>query len=366
MASKNQVLQTILDLVYALDGETLTKDIGDSIVTALKAYSLLSDVTNSTPNFYSLGTLAGSANTYTASVTGFTAYISGDIFVGKVNVANTTASTLNVESVGAKAIKKKGTTDVTTALTANDLVADQMILLQYDGTNLQLLSGAGGSGDGIPLSTVTAKGDIIAATGNGAVDNLAVGTNDFVLTAASGETTGLKWAAIPSSYVPLSTVTAKGDLILASGSGAVANLAVGTNTYVLTADSTATNGVKWAASSSGATITPSALTDGSTISCDLSLSTNFTLTIAGTGRTLEMTNPTPGQQYKIKILQDGTGSRTITTYTFKKENGDVGTVKWLNSASAPGLCGVANAYDILIFTYWGSGVYSADMISYWV
>ena len=46
----------------------------------------------------------------------------------------------------------------------------------------------------VPLSTVTAKGDLIAATASGAVSNLAVGTNGQVLTAASGQTTGLQWA----------------------------------------------------------------------------------------------------------------------------------------------------------------------------
>jgi hypothetical protein len=54
-----------------------------------------------------------------------------------------------------------------------------------------------------------------------------------------------------NNRIPLSTVTTKGDLVVASGNAAVARLGVGTNNYVLTADSTATNGVKWAAQSGG-------------------------------------------------------------------------------------------------------------------
>ena len=46
----------------------------------------------------------------------------------------------------------------------------------------------------IAPSIVTAKGDLIAATASGAVDNIAVGTNGYVLTADSAEATGLKWA----------------------------------------------------------------------------------------------------------------------------------------------------------------------------
>jgi hypothetical protein len=52
--------------------------------------------------------------------------------------------------------------------------------------------------------------------------------------------------------VTLSIVDAKGDLLVGSGPDAVARLAVGTDTYVLTADSTAPNGVKWAVVSAGA------------------------------------------------------------------------------------------------------------------
>ena len=49
-----------------------------------------------------------------------------------------------------------------------------------------------------------------------------------------------------------SIITAKGDLIVASTATLVDNLPVGTNDYVLTADSTATLGMAWKAAQGGA------------------------------------------------------------------------------------------------------------------
>jgi len=61
------------------------------------------------------------------------------------------------------------------------------------------ISGGGTSGTvtitNSMATEIDAKGDLIVGTGADTFSRLAVGTNDFVLTAASGEATGLKWAA---------------------------------------------------------------------------------------------------------------------------------------------------------------------------
>ena len=59
-------------------------------------------------------------------------------------------------------------------------------------------------------------------------------------------TTGV---ATADGAVQKSTATAKGDLLVATASGVIARQGVGTNGQVLTADSTVTNGIKWATAS---------------------------------------------------------------------------------------------------------------------
>lgn len=67
-----------------------------------------------------------------------------------------------------------------------------------------------------------------------------------------GGTTGAVTLALDSTAVIAPTIVdAKGDLIAATAADTVARLAVGTNGQVLTADSTASTGLKWATASSG-------------------------------------------------------------------------------------------------------------------
>ena len=86
----------------------------------------------------------------------------------------------------------------------------------------------------IPNSTVTTKGDVLVATASSTVTRLGVGTNNYALVADSAQTTGIKWAVpTDTTKVPLSTVTTAGDLIVGTGSGAVSRLGVGTSSQVL-------------------------------------------------------------------------------------------------------------------------------------
>ena len=72
---------------------------------------------------------------------------------------------------------------------------------------------------------VDAKGDIIVATGSDAVTRLAVGSNTYVLTADSSEATGLKWAAATAGTVTAVTGTAP----IVSTGGATPAISVTTN-----------------------------------------------------------------------------------------------------------------------------------------
>lgn len=60
----------------------------------------------------------------------------GDVFRFKADVGNTGACTLNVNGLGAKAIKKNVSEDLITG----DILAGQLITVEYDGTNFQLIS----------------------------------------------------------------------------------------------------------------------------------------------------------------------------------------------------------------------------------
>jgi hypothetical protein len=95
-----------------------------------------------------------------------------------------------------------------------------------------------------------------------------------------------------------------------------------------------TNGV-WAAAAL------QTLTDAATVTPDFSTGFDFIWTIAATGRTLaNATNPKVGQKGIIYLVQDATGSRTITTW---------GTNYKFSGGTKPTLTTAANAVDVISY-----------------
>ena len=59
--------------------------------------------------------------------------------------------------------------------------------------------------------------------------------------------TSLAYSSLPSTAISTSTLTAKGDLLVATANSTIARLGVGTVGQALVVDSTTATGVKWAA-----------------------------------------------------------------------------------------------------------------------
>lgn len=121
------------------------------------------------------------------------------------------------------------------------------------------------------------------------------------------------------------------------GLGTAATGVIGVDVQAYDADTAKTDTVQnWTAAQSGAVI---ALSDGANISLDLSLSNNFSVTLAG-NRTLDNpTNIVAGQSGVITVTQDATGSRTLAYGTYYKFAG----------GTAPTLTTTASAIDTLFY-----------------
>lgn len=81
---------------------------------------------------------AGSTDAYAITLSPApTAYFTGMMVRFKANTVNTGAATLNVNGLGAKTIKKNTIDD----LSNNDITANQIVNVVFDGTNFQLVGG---------------------------------------------------------------------------------------------------------------------------------------------------------------------------------------------------------------------------------
>ena len=134
-------------------------------------------------------TSVSGADTITAvGAVGMTAYATGQKFTFIAAGANTGAATININSLGAKAITKNGAT----ALAAGDIASGVAVEVFYDGTQFQLLNSSVASVSsfsagttGLTPSTSTAGAVTLAGTlaaANGGTGLTSPGTSGNILT----------------------------------------------------------------------------------------------------------------------------------------------------------------------------------------
>jgi len=129
------------------------------------------------------------------------------------------------------------------------------------GTDGQVLTADSTQSAGVKWSTVSGGGGVTSVTaGDTTITVGGTGSAPTVAVNAIPESKVTGLVADLGGKVALSTVTTKGDLLAATGSATLARVGVGVNGQVLTADSTQSAGVKWSTPSGGggSTIDPRA------------------------------------------------------------------------------------------------------------
>lgn len=92
-------------------------------------------------------------------------------------------------------------------------------------------------------------------------------------------------------------------------------------------------------------------TDGATITFDMA-SSNIHTVVLGGARTLAVSNVSVGQSFVIRLVQDGSGSRTVTWFS---------TIKWPNGV-VPTLTTTLNKTDVFGFICTSSGNYDGYVV----
>ncbi|THD15383.1 hypothetical protein CI793_13535 [Anoxybacillus ayderensis] len=174
------------------------------------------------------GVATGSANAYAVTLNPApTSYVEGMAIAVKINVDNTGSSTINVNGLGAKAIKKPNGNNVS----AGNLKAGSIYTLRYNGTNF-ILQGEGGEyGNATPADVRNTK---TLGTENGVVQ----GTLDLSLLTPSNIKKGITIDGVLGTlpYLPNDFIGAmlykKDNLTVGVASSAYYNVITANNLFI--------------------------------------------------------------------------------------------------------------------------------------
>jgi hypothetical protein len=179
-------------------------------------------------------------------------------------------------------------------------------------------------------TTIEALGDSIDAS----LLDLKGGTTGQVLSKTSGTDMDFTWVTSDDANAIQNTIVdAKGDLIAATAADTPARLAVGTNGQVLTADSTAATGLKWASASSGLNFI-SSTTIGNAVS-SVSLNNVFSATYRNYRVIINWLEATAGSpNVNLRLRVGGTDNTGATAYQPRGWSNVSGTLAGFGSAGS--------------------------------
>lgn len=137
---------------------TLAETLARTATGGTSARLFVNPSTLTTVQTYDYVASSAGTDSYAITVTPApTAYVTGQKFTFKADVANTGAATLDVNSLGAKTIKKNVSNDLAT----NDIIANAIVEVIYDGTNFQMQSVLSTTGNGAYAADYTAGSSAI-------------------------------------------------------------------------------------------------------------------------------------------------------------------------------------------------------------
>ena len=245
---------------------------------------------------------------------------------------------------------------VETILSAG-VTASQTTMVVATGTASALLGGVSLAPGNVDQFTVainpdTTSEEIVFITGvSGDTFTIVRGcAGSTAITHASGSTVRHVLTSNDLDYfntaIQPATLTAKGDMYVATASGVVTNLPAGTNDYVLTADSTQSKGVKWApAATTSLNLTLNAKTGSYTL---IASDVNKLVTVdSASAATITVPNGvfTVGQQINVAALGDGLVTIDSDGTTVLKAT--PGTILRTKYSSATIICIATNTFLIV-------------------
>ena len=157
------------------------------------------------------------------------------------SVATTLAATISSSAVTISVAAGTGSALMGGVSLAAGNVDQFLVALDVDTQNEEIVAVTGISGDTLTVVRAQAGSTNISHTAGASVKHVFTGDDATFFTAG---------VATADAAIPKSTVTTKGDIIAATASATVTRVAAGTNGYILTADSAEAAGIKWAAATS--------------------------------------------------------------------------------------------------------------------